>query len=636
MWIRVDKLALVISGAIILAGTGVALADTLSGLAATSANANSSPAPVFKQPTNLTALLALPLSDLDKVDAGLINILCAEGLPGSEGLNVAKCLDALDLWAQRVKIETQRHFYRFAEHPELFCHSLAYYQMQMLGDVLVNDLRMRYDPQRVEASKRGLRSPNAVAAFFMDSKDIFLSGLLDGDHYGTCASMPFLYVAVGRRLGYPVNLAATEEHLYARCEDANGEHLNVEATAVSRFKTPPDEYYRDMVTAPDRDAEIAQAGWLRPLSNREIVGHSLVARAACLRSAGRQDEELKTWDMAAKYLPDTSRWRQTMEARKEEATNERDRSQWTALWQQIERTPIPSGAGFVYFHDWKIRLHLLMMGGSDLGAAQKAMDEFKEELGKYAKPTMEKSGSAAFALRPPEPSQPGYFDHFRFPDSGKEIVIPEDIMPPTAQGGVPAPLQNAIFAQKLESEEAILNFLWDRYEATSLTKQKVVRAQMDALVEHGPQPILIARESVPQEYWNGLPQQLELLLQGETDPRQIVAMIGGYHSSQEAERQNRERLVDLRATSVGDRASGPSSPTPDHFEQQRLTQEKMEAETYEMLHPKVPPGQSRIRFVPASAFSGSPFLIAPGIPNFPLPPTAQPTLQAANPEKGNP
>jgi hypothetical protein len=190
MRIRADKLALLMSGEISVAAVTVAFAGTASAPAVTSTNASSSS--VFKQPTTLAELLALPATDLDKVDVGLINILCAEGLPGSEDLNVPKCLDALDLWAQRVKIETQRHFYRFAEHPELFCKSLAYYQMQMLGDVLVNDLRMRYDPSRVEESLKGVNSPAAATSFFKDSKDIFLSGLLEGDRYGTCASMPFL------------------------------------------------------------------------------------------------------------------------------------------------------------------------------------------------------------------------------------------------------------------------------------------------------------------------------------------------------------------------------------------------------------------------------------------------------------
>jgi hypothetical protein len=126
------------------------------------------------------------------------------------------------------------------------------------------------------------------------------------------------------------------------------------------------------------------------------------------------------------------------------------------------------------------------------------------------------------------------------------------------------------------------------------------------------------------------------MLQGETDPQQIVAVIRGYHSSQEVQRQDGERMAALRAASVAARASGPSWSRSDYLEQQRSTQEKIKAETYERLHPKVPPSQSRIRVVPASAISGNPFPIAPGIPIFPLPPTSQRTLQAANPEKGNP
>jgi hypothetical protein len=199
---------------------------------------------------SLVNLLALPMNELEKLDVGLINLLCAEDLPGSEKLNVGKCLSALDEWAQRVEFETRRHHYRFAEHPELFCNSLGYLRMQMLGDVLVHDLRMRYHPQRLNESDRGLNNRDDEDRFFANSKDIFIHGLLDGDRYGTCASMPFLYIAIGRRLGYPVNLAATEEHLYVRYEEPDGNHINIEATAISHFKTPPDEYYRQMCHQP--------------------------------------------------------------------------------------------------------------------------------------------------------------------------------------------------------------------------------------------------------------------------------------------------------------------------------------------------------------------------------------------------
>lgn len=580
----------------------VAFAETPSGAAATT---NVSAASAFKQPTRLAELLAIPTADLDKVDMGLINILCAEGLPGSENLNVQKSLDALDTWAQHVKTETQRHFYRFVEHPELFCNSLAYYEMQMLGDVLVNDLRMRYDPKRVEQSIKGLDSPEAEAAFFTDSKDIFLFGLLDGDRYGTCASMPFLYVAIARRLGYPANLAVTQEHFYVRCEDANGEHLNVEATAVSRFKTPPDEYYRDMVTARDRDAEIAGGGWLRPLSNKEIVGHSLLSRVACLQSAGRSDEALKTLDIAAKYLPDTPRWRDTIKVRKRESASKRDTARSTALWREIERAPVPRGAGFVFFRDQKIRLHLLMMSGADLGVVQKAVDDFNAELGKYVKPAIEKDASAVVAFSLPDQSQPKYESHFRFPDSGKEIVIPDDLMPPMPREGVPAPLLNDIFSQKLDSEDAILNFVWDRYEEAKLAEQQTKTTAIDNLTKNGERPILIARELVPQEYWNGLPQNLAVMLQGDTNPWEIVGEIRAYYYQQKARQRYQEQT------------SSPATPAPGD----PMTDLGISDGIQGRPNAALSRSQSRIRFVPASALT---------------PTLMQQTPQPETLEKGNP
>jgi hypothetical protein len=370
------------------------------------------------------------------------------------------------------------------------------------------------------------------------------------------------------------------------------------------------------------------------LSNKEIFGHSLLSRLACLRSAGRSEEELKTWDIVAKYLPDTLRWRESIKERKREAANNRDTARWTALWREIERAPVPHGAGFVYFHDQKIRLHLLMMGGADLAVVQKAVDDFNAQLGKYLKPTIENDGAIALSL--PDQSQPSYEAHFRFPDSGKEIIVPEDLMPPTTQGGVPAPLREAIFGQKLESEDAILNFLWDRYEATNLRQQRTEQARMNALVENGPQPILIAQESVPQEYWNGLPQQLELRLQGETDPQQIVADIAEFHSEQEVQKRDRERMASLRTAPLTGQMAGSSPATSDYLERQRLMQENAKAEAYQMLHPKVPPSQSRIRIVPALTIQGKPSLIAPGVPSFPIPPPLQQVSQTPIPEKGNP
>jgi hypothetical protein len=621
MCVRAINRGLVLGGVIMAAFVTVALGETPGGAGATT---KTSAQQVFKQPSTLGELLALPAADLDKVDAGLINILCAEGLPGAEGLDVPKSMEVLDSWASLVKAETDKNYYRFVEHPELFCNSLTYYRMQMMGDVLVNQLRMQYEPALAVQSREGLNSPNAVTKFFSDSKQIFLFGLLEGDRYGTCASMPFLYLAIGRRLGYPVNLVSAPEHLFVRCEEPNGDHLNVEATAVSRFKTPPDEYYRDKVKAVDRDSEISQAGWLRPLSNKEIVGHSLFSRLACLTSAGRYDEELKTWDVAAKYLPDTPRWRETVQARKAEALDDRHLAQWTALWKQIESTPIPPGAGYVYFRDQVIKLHMVMMDGTDLATIQKAVDGFNTELAAALKP--EKDGLSNNGLALATPPQTAYVSHFKFSDSGKEVIVPEDLMPPNMRNGVPEPLVNRILAQNLDSEGTILNFLWDRYEQANLATQRRVNNEMNGLVENGPRPILIAREAVPQEYWNGLPQDLALRLQGEKDPQQIIADIRAYQLEEQV--QKRSQPPSSYQPPQAFNSATPTTPSPmdAYLEKQRQFQQQVRAQAYERLHPKVSLTETQFRFVPAYTINGQQFMLPSSAPISPAIP-AQGTTQ---------
>jgi hypothetical protein len=60
-------------------------------------------------------------------DIALVNLRCAEGLPGSEKLNVSDTLHELDRWATRVRIETDRNFHLFAKKPDDFQNSEAYF-----------------------------------------------------------------------------------------------------------------------------------------------------------------------------------------------------------------------------------------------------------------------------------------------------------------------------------------------------------------------------------------------------------------------------------------------------------------------------------------------------------------------------
>ena len=188
----------------------------------------------------LKELLALPPVQLEQVDIARMNLLCAEGLPGAENLNLRKNLDTLDQWAQHVDSETVRNLHRFWEHPEQYDHSLAYYRMIMLATVLQEDFGVRYDPERALPQLQGEREPNDV--FYGDASDIFIGGILGDGRQGTCSSLPVLYVAVAQRLGYPVDLASTEEHFYLRYEEGTN-HLNVDA-AGDGFITHSDEEYK--------------------------------------------------------------------------------------------------------------------------------------------------------------------------------------------------------------------------------------------------------------------------------------------------------------------------------------------------------------------------------------------------------
>jgi hypothetical protein len=74
-------------------------------LHADTSSTNSLPAQAdnSKQPKTLAELLALPPDQLENVDIARIDLLCAEGLPGAESLDVEQCLRTLDEWARYVK-----------------------------------------------------------------------------------------------------------------------------------------------------------------------------------------------------------------------------------------------------------------------------------------------------------------------------------------------------------------------------------------------------------------------------------------------------------------------------------------------------------------------------------------------------
>ena len=196
-----------------------------------------------------------------------MNLNLGRGLPGLKDLDVQQYLARLDTWSRLVATKTNRWLPRFHRSPEEFDGSLANFRMLALVTVLQRDLGVRYDPTCKEGPYCAL-----------DPHTLFIHGLLDG-RGGTCATMPVLYIAIGRRLGYPLHLVHAGEHLFVRWEEPGGERFNIEATTLG-FAPSDDEYYRHW-PKPISDEEVGLGYFLRNLTPQEEYAAFLRLRGQC-------------------------------------------------------------------------------------------------------------------------------------------------------------------------------------------------------------------------------------------------------------------------------------------------------------------------------------------------------------------
>ena len=202
--------------------------------------------PTAQKAFTLDKLLAMPVERLAEVDVAEMNLLCATGLPGAENLDIKHAMATLDQWATRVKYETERHLYRVTDprYAESYRHSEAYMRASMLLQVLQEDLGIKYNMTAKDNFD------------FSDSRVAFIHGMIPAKGQavsdtpgGTCASMPVMYVAIGRRLGYPLKLVTTKGHVFVRWDGENHtnpawrERFNIEG-AGHGFSSYDDDYYR--------------------------------------------------------------------------------------------------------------------------------------------------------------------------------------------------------------------------------------------------------------------------------------------------------------------------------------------------------------------------------------------------------
>jgi len=256
------------------------------------------------EPTTLDELLSIAEGDLYRVDIARMNLLCATDLEGTQYLDadgIEHALATLDDWAKRVAFETDRHAYRITDprYADRYQGSEAHFRAEMLAQVLQEDLGVKYNPEAV--GNFSFADPSVA---FIHSMIPTPGSTTSDTSGGTCVSMPVLYVAVGRRLGYPLKLVTTDSHIFARWDgeghdnSAWRETFNCETT--NGFHRFDDEYYKTWPFTVTNH-QIAVNGYLQSLSPSEEFAQFLAAR-------GHHAYDVKQYAFAARCYENAYRY----------------------------------------------------------------------------------------------------------------------------------------------------------------------------------------------------------------------------------------------------------------------------------------------------------------------------------------
>jgi hypothetical protein len=247
-------------------------------------------------PTLGEILCADPHAFVEKYDdIAAINLACAAGLPGSEALNIARCLRSLDAMAVVVRQKTSHAWHIFDRNPSEFENSKNVFRAIFMLYVLNRQFGVHYNPARIDRSDETFDP--------LDTADLFIHGVLSPRRTGTCASLPVFAVAVGRRLGYPLKLVKVPEHLLFRWDDGS-ERFNVDYNGEDG-NIHPDSYYQTWPVkwTPQIWRAQTHAQWLTSLNPRQEVECFLGHRFLTLYALKRWEEALECLLAAERYNP---------------------------------------------------------------------------------------------------------------------------------------------------------------------------------------------------------------------------------------------------------------------------------------------------------------------------------------------
>ncbi|HEX3359209.1 MAG TPA: transglutaminase family protein [Tepidisphaeraceae bacterium] len=237
-----------------------------------------------------------PAGDSARYQLAEMNLMSAIGLPGTEEMDIGAMLGTLDAWANQVALTTRKSIGAYHVNRAKF-GSLAEFRIAVMIHVLCDEIGIRYNPARLADPEN-----------FDDPADSFIHGLLGPKRTGTCASLPVLLVAMGRKLGYPLKLKLAPAHCFC-CWDAPEERFNIE-WHEGGLNSHPDEHYREWPykwTPELYSKEREQGMFLFALAPQQELSHFAHMRAAHLAPlSGRLNEALETMRVAYELWPNRS------------------------------------------------------------------------------------------------------------------------------------------------------------------------------------------------------------------------------------------------------------------------------------------------------------------------------------------
>jgi hypothetical protein len=242
-------------------------------------------------------LEAPPEKIIEGCNIQLLNLLCADRLPGNEDIDIRGCLTRLDSLADYIKGSIERT-YRVHGPSAQYSFSKQKTWMACLVTRMKQTFGAAYSPSAKADLDANIEAP------LSDASEVFINGLLhaDRDHRrGTCASIPVLVTAIARKLGYPIRLACAYRHRYCRWED-NGHSFNIEASNPMGMVVHPDEHYRKWRGGlPSAVAD--SAFHFRALTPAEEFATFMQDRVFVLRDAARYDETFLWSARALQFAP---------------------------------------------------------------------------------------------------------------------------------------------------------------------------------------------------------------------------------------------------------------------------------------------------------------------------------------------